>query len=185
MTPTVQLTTLLDSFPDGPFRSSDLELISPAEVPEPYARLLVHNHHMTVTLEDFHRATLSLQVLGEKRTDDSYTRRLTLSVGSPEEDRRVVLAGIMRIALDRCSDRVRHEILSGATPLGRILISNRVLRRVESNAYLRVKLSAPIRTMFALADDTKGFAYGRIARIFCDGEQAIELLEIVPPEPEE
>ena len=30
------------------------ELVAPEEVPEPYDRLLCHEHHMTVTVENYH-----------------------------------------------------------------------------------------------------------------------------------
>jgi chorismate-pyruvate lyase len=76
---------------------------------------------------------------------------------------------------------VRAEIVSETTPLGRILINHNVLRRIEPTDYLRVTPGPEMMEWFGLK--TPEPAYGRLALIHCDGKPAIELVEIMAPEP--
>jgi hypothetical protein len=78
------------------------------------------------------------------------------------------------------SDKVRREILSRQTPLGRVLIQNNVLRRIEPTAFLRVTPGPAMVKWFGL--DRPRPTYGRLAMIHCDDQPAVELLEIVAPE---
>jgi hypothetical protein len=92
----------------------------------------------------------------------------------------VVLAGIMRFRLECVDPKIRDEIVAAETPLGRILIENEVLRKIETIAFLRF----PLGNSFGELLDTDGkepFTYGRLAIIFCDGAPAVELLELIPP----
>ena len=57
----VDLRELLSTFGD----EGDLERFTPVEgaaVPQPFKRLLVHDQHMTVTLEDHHGGQVHLRV---------------------------------------------------------------------------------------------------------------------------
>jgi hypothetical protein len=86
----------------------------------------------------------------------------------------------VRIRLEFCSPPVRAAIISGQTPLGRILIEQNVLRRIEPTAFLRILPGPAMMDWFGLTESTA--TYGRLALIHCDNEPAIELLEIVAPE---
>src|SRR5437868_6084810 len=97
----------------------DHTLIPPAAVPEPYHRLLVHNHHMTVTVEAFYGSLVNVHVLQRRHADDTYARKILLELQS---DGRVVQFGVVRIKLNFCSEPVRAAILAETAPLGRILI---------------------------------------------------------------
>ena len=174
----LKLNSLLELFPGNDFEDCGMQVVSGLEVPAPYDRLLVHAGHMTVTLERRHGAPVELRVIESRRCGDDYGRRLTLSVRDGEK---VVLGGIMRIRLTCCAEKVREEILSGRTPLGRILIENAVLRSIEPEAYLRLELTPRLRRLFR-AGDGHNVTYGRIARIVCADETAVELLEVVAPE---
>ena len=79
-----------------------------------------------------------------------------------------------------CSDDVRRDILAGQTPFGRILIQHNVLRRIEPTAFLRILPGPGPMKWFGLAKPR--ITYGRLAIIHCDGQPAVELLEIVAPE---
>jgi chorismate-pyruvate lyase len=151
-----------------------LELITPENVPEPYHRLLVHEQHMTVTVEAHHGDRVNVQVLDAHEAGDVYARRILLRL---QATGRVVQFGLMRIHLNHCGPPVRQEILSRRTPLGRILIEHGVLRRIEPSAYLRVDPGPRMIEWFGSAQPT----YGRLAIIHCNGEPAVELLEIVAP----
>jgi chorismate-pyruvate lyase len=153
------------------------ELVDAAHVPAPYHDLLVHEHHMTVTVEAHHGEGVNVRVLEERRGVMAYARKILLVT---QQTQRVVQFGLVRIHLQYCSQTVRDEILSGKTPLGRVLIQNNVLRRIEPTSFLRVVPGPPMMGWFSL--QTPQPTYGRQAIIHCDGKPAIELLEIVAPE---
>jgi hypothetical protein len=60
-----------------------------------------------------------------------------------------------------------------------VLIQHNVFRQVELIALWKVTAGAELARLLEIAPGTT--TYGRTARIFCDGEPAIELLEIVAP----
>jgi chorismate-pyruvate lyase len=139
------------------------------EVPEPYHGLLVHRHHMTVTVEAYHGGPVDVRVL-EKRLDGRwYSRRILLTSRSTGF---VAQFGIVRIDLSRLSEPARQAILEEKTPVGRVLIDHQVLREVEPLGFLRF----PAARWFAGQQ-----SYGRLAIIHCDGEPAVQALEIVAP----
>jgi chorismate-pyruvate lyase len=139
------------------------------EMPEPYRGLLVHEHHMTVTVEAYHGGPVDVRVLERRQDGDSYSRRILLAMRSSGQ---VVQFGIVRIALRHLPAEAAAAIVEGKTPVGRVLINHGVLRRVEPVAYLR----------FDAAPWFEGVtAYGRLAIIHCDGEPAVEVLEVVAP----
>lgn len=174
----LRLNDLAERFPGDGLRRSDMEVIPASEVPLPYHQLLVHNGHMTATLEAYHQCRLALGVRKVRHEGHDYSRKLVLRAG---ENGAVVMAGVMRIQLQVCGEKVSHEIVAGETPLGRILIENDVLRWIETEAYVSVTMNSQLRSMFEV-DDRYNKTYGRIARIICDHEPAVELLEIVAPE---
>ncbi|MCS6853049.1 MAG: hypothetical protein NZ700_17980 [Gemmataceae bacterium] len=152
--------------------------VVPAEaVPPPYDQLLVHKHHMTVTLESYYNDMVDVRVLAAVQGDDWYARKILLTLHG---DGRVVLFGIVRILFRYCSPAVRDEIVAGKTPLGRVLIQHRVLRRIEPTAYLRVVPGPAMMGYFGLKEAVP--LYGRLAYIHCDNQPAVELLEIVGPD---
>src|SRR5262245_26745812 len=76
------------------------EIVPADQVPQPYHRLLVHEHHMTVTVEAHHGKAVYLRVLQRHRQGSWYARKiLLLPVGTAM----VVQFGIVRINLDLCS----------------------------------------------------------------------------------
>ena len=81
--------------------------------------------------------------------------------------------------MNLCADAVRQAILAEATPLGRILIEHDVLRRIEPIAYLKLRTSRLLTEQLALPEPAD--VWGRLALIHCDGQPAIELLEILAP----
>src|SRR5262245_55563816 len=67
----VMLTTaptlhqLYNLFPDSPQKPEAVE-VPAAAVPQPYHRLLVHTHHMTVTVEKFYHSPVDVKVLNTR-----------------------------------------------------------------------------------------------------------------------
>jgi hypothetical protein len=151
-------------------------LIAPADVPEPYHRLLVHPHHMTVTVEEFYDSPVNVRVLERRHAGDTYARKILLELQS---DGRVVQFGVVRIRLNYCGAAVRAAILEEKTPLGRILIEHDVLRRIEPTAFFRVTPGPQLTRWFNLPEPRDTF--GRLGIIHCDEQPAIEVLEILAP----
>jgi hypothetical protein len=163
-------------FPDSPDRPDAVE-VSAGELPEPYYKLLVHTHHMTVTVEEFYGSPVDVRVLNCRRSGNEYSRKILLTLkNNPQQ---VVQFGLVRINLGVCPEPVRNAIVEGQTPLGRVLIQNDMLRRIEPVAFLRVALSAKMADWFGVAPGTA--TYGRLGVIYTGDRPAVEVLEILAP----
>ena len=175
----VKIEHLLDQFygdPPGFGQLGDFESV--ASVPPPHDALLDHNKHMTVTVESHYGERVEVVVHQTDRKDNWYSREITLVT---ENSRRIVQYGIVRLDIDALESEVWRHIESQEVPLGRVLIEHNVLREVELCELWRIK-SGPC--LAALLHRSIGeTVYGRTALIHCDGEPAIELLEIVAPIP--
>jgi chorismate-pyruvate lyase len=165
----------------APFAPADdlpeYHFVLPHAVPPPYHDLLVHSHHMTVTVEAHHGDLVNVRILDRRLDGDFYTRKILLVL---QGSGRVVQFGVARVYLNYCSRPVRETIVAGQTPLGRILIQHNVLRVVEPTAFLRIPAQPAVAKWFGLSEPRA--TYGRLAVIYCDGKEAIEVLEIVAPE---
>jgi chorismate-pyruvate lyase len=171
-----RLEELLSLFPTAEDFSS-VEAVAAGDVPPPYHDLLVHEHHMTVTVEAHHGDHVDVVIFNRRHDGPYYARRIFLAL---QQSRRVVQYGLVRINLRYCSPEVRAEIIAGETPLGRILIKHDVLRRIEPTGFLRVVPGPALMKQFGLAEPAP--TYGRLAYIHCNEQPAIELLEVVAPE---
>lgn len=172
--PTLEGLFALFPGPDGP---PTYRIIPGAEVPEPYRGLLVHEHHMTVTVEAFHGGPVDVRVVDRRTDGNLYSRKILLVLQSTG---RIVQFGIVRIDLAQTSPEVAAAIRSESTPLGRVLIEHNVLRRIEPTAYLRIEAGPEQMAWFGLKEPRP--LYGRLAIIHCDEKPAVELLEVVAPE---
>jgi chorismate-pyruvate lyase len=141
-----------------------------------YRMLLAHRDHMTVTVERYHNCPVNLEVVEAVSDGHHYARKILLR---RQSDNAVVQFGIVRIDFRYVADDVRTQIESKSTPLGRILINHNVLRDVHLGALWRVTPGPDLQRHFGLSDPV--VTYGRTALIECDGQPAIELLEIVAP----
>ncbi|REK12318.1 MAG: hypothetical protein DWQ37_12190 [Planctomycetota bacterium] len=141
-----------------------------------YRMLLAHDSHMTVTVERFHNGPVDVRVLETNITDTHYARKILLT---RQSDGQVVQFGIMRLDVSCVTPKVRREIESQQTPLGRILIENNVLREVHLTRLYKVTPGPDLEKMFGIEPGQT--TYGRTAIIHFDGEPAVELLEIVAP----
>ena len=155
----------------------EYEFVLPDEVPPPYYDLLVHEHHMTVTVENYHGEPVDVEVLEEIRGREAYARKSLLRL---RDSRRVVQFNLMRVHFRYCGKAVRKEILAGGTPLGRVLINHNVLRHVMPTAFLRIVPTAAVAAWFGVSAQCE--TYGRLALIVCDERPAVEVVEIVAPE---
>jgi chorismate-pyruvate lyase len=175
---TPDLEALVGLFYSQPERLGEFEEVSTSEMPAAYRELLVHEHHMTVTVELFHQSPVNVRVLRKHITATHYARMILLV---RQSDGQVVQFGIMRVHLASLSDEVRGEIESERAPLGRILIEHDVLRRIRLGRLWRISPGPDLAAWLSPGRDPPPSTYGRTAMIDCDGQPAIELLEIVSP----
>ncbi len=171
-----ELATLVGLFYKQPADLGQFTPATPDELPPAYRELLAHEHHMTVTVERFHNSPVNVQVLESKFSGHHYCRRILLRRHS---DGQVVQFGIVRLNFDYLDPPVRQEIERQRTPLGRILIEHNVLREIELMALWRVQPGPDLCRLFQMGPDQ--ITHGRTAIIHCNGEPAVELLEIVTP----
>jgi chorismate-pyruvate lyase len=172
-----ELDALVALFYDAPERLADFTEVQAAEMPPVYQRLLAHDHHMTVTVEQRHGSIVDVRVLAVKTDGPHYARKILLT---RESDGRVVQFGIVRMDFSFFTDEVRREIESQTSPLGRILIRHNVHREVELCKLWHIAPGEDLCKLFNISE--ADHTYGRTALIHCNGQPAIELLEVVTPE---
>ncbi len=172
--PAPDLDTLLHLFYQDTAEFGVIEAISAADMPTVARKLLDHEHHMTVTVEDHHHCGVDVQVLETLFTGQAYSRKILLS---KQTDRTVVQFGIVRLNFEFLATHIQQEIRAENTPLGRILINHNVLRRVELSQLWEIQAGQDLAELFRVSPNT--IVYGRTAWIYCNGEPAIELLEVV------
>jgi chorismate-pyruvate lyase len=152
----------------------ECEPVHAEDVPPPFDGLLVHEHHMTVTVEAYHGDLVDVRILACSHKGPIYTRKIVLPL---HRSGKVVLFGIVRVNLDYTSAPVRAAIVEGKTPFGRVLIEHNVMRRIEPTGYMKVRPGPAQLAWFGLTKPVP--MYGRLAFIYCDEKPAVELLEIV------
>lgn len=176
MNPHDELNKLTGLFPGDRPLIAQAEHIPSSLTPEPYKSLLVHEHHMTVTMEEFHRSPVAVKVLAKRLDGDIYSRKILLT---RTDTGAVVQFGIVRFNLSYVMPAVRDEIIKEGTPLGRILINYNVLRHIDLGAILRIMPGPELCALFGCTPDHP--TYGRMATIFCNQKPAVDLLEISAP----
>jgi len=176
VSPLDELERLLALFPGGRGLVTAAEHIPAALTPEPFRTLLVHQHHMTVTMEAFHQARMEVRVIDRSRDENVYSRKILLV---HQRSGQVVQFGIVRFDLGCVTQAVRDEILAERQPLGRILINYNVLRHIDLGAILRLTCGQELADSFGCPRGQ--ITYGRLATIFCNQKPAVDLLEVPSP----
>ncbi len=175
--PVVELDELLALFYNDVGQLGEFSAKASADCPRAYQDMLAHTAHMTVTVQRRHGCLVDVEVLESKTTDTHYIRKILLR---RQSDSRVVQFGIVRLALSALQPDVRDEIMAQKSPLGSVLIKHNVLREVELHGLWEVVCGPDMAA--ALQTDVGKVTYGRTALIYCDGEPAVELLEVVAAE---
>ena len=146
-------------------------------VPQPYGRLLVHDHDMTSELERFHGSPLTLEVLRFKHDGSVYLREVVLHAGGSGEP---VEYGVIEILLDSFPAELRPLILGGEVPLGRILNDSGMRYHSEPQGFFHV----PEADLGAVFPGSTGGAnlYGRYNHLIrADGSRVLaKIIEILP-----
>jgi len=149
-------------------------VVDPAQMPPSAQTLLAHGGHMTATLRAHYQGVIALQVQADCALPTLYSRRILLTVDDP---RRVVELGVVRLNLELMPDSARRAILAKETPLGDVLTSHGVMTKVEPRWFIQFPSSGPVVECFERGPEAA--AFGRVGTIHCNGEEAIELLEVV------
>lgn len=176
MNPLDELASLTRQFPSKEPLIVKADHIAASQTPDPYKRLLAHDYHMTITLEDYHRSSVRVNVLKSHLDGDVYCRKIMLyrcDTGAP------VLFGLVKFNLQFVTQAVRQELIAEQIPLGRVLITHNVLRQVDLGAILEITPGAELRTLLQMPEEK--LTYGRLATIFCNRAPAVDLLEVIPP----
>jgi len=160
-------------FSDDPPLIARAEHVAASLTPEPYRRMLAHDHHMTVTMEAYHRTAVDVRVIDRTLDGNLYARKIVLLKSGTDIP---VQFGIVRFNFDYVTEAVRREILSEKIPLGRVLINHNVLRHIDLGAILRITAGPQLADFLAMP--ANGITYGRLATIFCNQRPAVDLLEI-------
>lgn len=176
MNPLDELKALTELFPDPQPLFERAEHIPPALLPDPYRPMLVHDQHMTVTMEAYYQCPVAVKILQKRLDGEVYSRKIVLVKAGTDH---VVQFGIVRFDLAYVTPPVREEILQGDTPLGRILISHNVLRHIDLGAVLRLTAGSALAEYLQMP--VGGVTYGRLATIFCNKKPAVDLLEVPAP----
>lgn len=171
-----ELDALVGLFYPAPEELGQFEEVSRSATPPVYRALLHHEHHMTVTVENFHGCPVDVRVLEVEHSGAHYARKILLS---RQSDGKVVQFGIMRLSFKYVSDAIRRDIESQKIPLGRVLIEHDVLRVIHLDSLWRVQPGPDLCRLLDISPEEA--TYGRTAVIDCNGEPAVELLEIVTP----
>lgn len=174
--PAPDLEILLSLFYPSTAEFGMITAISAADMPTIDRKLLDHEHHMTVTVEEHHNCEVDVQVLETLFDGLAYSRKILLT---KQTDNTVVQFGIVRLNFEFLATHIQQEIIEEKTPLGKILINHNVLRRVELSQLWEFQAGQDLTELFSISPST--IVYGRTAWIYCNGKPAIELLEVVAP----
>ena len=176
MNPLTELDSLLGLFPQDEPLIDAAEHMPSSQTPEPYKQMLVHDHHMTVTMESYHKTSVDVRVLDQNLDGNIYARKILLLKSGTDQ---VVQFGIVRFNFQYVTDDVRDEILAGQTPLGRVLINHNVLRHIDLGAILKITAGRGLAGLLQMPEGD--VTYGRLATIFCNHRPAVDLLEVSAP----
>src|SRR3954463_11228173 len=163
LTPQQALKELFSGFASADALKMDFLEISPQEMPLDSRQLLVHQKHMTRTLNAHYGQPVDVHVLERHHDGDLYSRKIFLT---PRESQTVVEYGLVRLDFRYVPHSVRDAILQEHAPLGSILINHNILRRIQPRWYLKFPAASTILNWF----DCKPQAdlFGRLGTIYCN-----------------
>ena len=168
------LSEMISGFADHASVLHDFSEVTPERMPEKYRSLLVHDRHMTHALRDHHGCKVDLYVMEKHHVGDLYSRKIFLTRINTVY---TVELGLVRLDLRYVAPEVRADIIAAQLPLGAVLTRHNVLRQIQPRWFLHFPASSSVLTWFGSRDKTE--TYGRLGTIHCNGEPAVEVLEIV------
>lgn len=167
---------LSDSLRRAGLRSEAFTWRPPADIPEPFRALLVHEGDMTSTLERFHGERMLLEVFAESRSDEYYYREVILK---GEASGRAAEFGLIEIQLDQFPTALQSSILLGQQPLGGILNDSGMAYKSKPLGYFSVARAELPAKLSALG--SKNTFFGRYNQLQSQDDTCLaRILEIVP-----
>jgi hypothetical protein len=156
--------------------STTLSWIPAAEIPQPYQKLLVHDHDMTSELAAFHGDSISLTVLRSQLDDPIYLREVTLHAATSGN---TVEYGLIEILLGSFPPELCSRILAGDTPLGAILTTSGLPFHSEPQGFFTVPAQV-LDSIFPHSPSGK-ILFGRYNHLVGDDSNIFaRILEILP-----
>jgi hypothetical protein len=174
-TPQEALSELCSGFVACETVRFDCRPVKAEEVPEPFHKLLVHEQHMTLTLTAHYGAFLELSVKEMHFEENLYSRKISLTI---PRNNAIVEYGLVRLDLRYIPEPVWKEIFQQRTPLGEILLRHNILQRIQPKWFLKFEPESSILAWMKAPQRAEPY-YGRLGTIYCNGEPAVEVLEIV------
>lgn len=151
--------------------------VEPAEIPEPYRSLLVHENDMTPTLRNFHKDTIHIKVLARHVFENEYFREVVLLLNGTEKR---IEFGAIKIVLDLFPERARAEILDEKRPLGHILQEHGIPHFSRPHSFLTIASDNFINHALNLSGAHS--LYGRRNTLVDPWDRPLaEIVEILPP----
>jgi chorismate-pyruvate lyase len=154
----------------------EIELVPPADLPEPARSLLVHDGDMTSRLRNYHRSPVGLRVCSQVRDQDALSRLVVLYRTSDDAP---VEFGAIRIDLGALTPEARRLVEAGAEPLGGILERCGLRFTSSPRAYFRYGADAFVGIL--LDEEVRKPLYGRCNTLsMAGGPHFAEIVEILP-----
>ena len=146
-------------------------------IPEPFHRLLVHDHDMTSELERFHCDLITLDVIHAEQNEGLYLREVTLHTAI---ERTPVEYGLIEILLENFPAELRPKILVGDTPLGTILNTSGLAYHSHPQGFISVPASS-LKAVFPKSPGGE-ILYGRYNHLIRSDDQSClaRIIEILP-----
>jgi chorismate-pyruvate lyase len=149
--------------------------VHPERIPSPYRLLLVHDRHMTPTLEAHHDSRVELRTLSSFREGHRYFRKVLLS---EEVSGRPVAMGIIGVELDAFGRSIREAILRNRVPLGRLLREGGVDYHSRPTAFLAIVPNPELLGVFWMGKPRT--LYGRQTELTLKDRKVGNVVEILP-----
>jgi chorismate-pyruvate lyase len=151
--------------------------ITPAQMPEPYRSLLVHDSDMTSRLEAFYGSTIHIRLVARHNHRADYFREVVLELDRSHEP---VEYGAIRIVLDTFPAEAREEVLREKEPLGRILHNYHIAFTSRPDAFFQMAADEFISESLQLTGRPQLFA--RRNTLYDVRHQPLaEIIEILTP----
>lgn len=151
--------------------------VAPGEIPQPYRRLLAHEHDMTSTLETHYGTALQLRVLHSRTARDVYQREVVLV---REDSEQPVEFGAIMIYLETLPPEVEAAIVAARRPLGALLQHAGIEFCSRPKAFIRLESDGVMVAALKLPAVTT--LYGRCNGLWLpDGRRLADIVEILAP----
>lgn len=147
-----------------------------SDIPEPYHKLLVHEHDMTPTLEHFHNDKIWIRPEARYLEHNFYFREVILFL---EHSLKPVEYGAIVIHLENYPEGAHQSILDARKPLGTLMSEFNIPHQSSPIGYFKVQCDGLISRRLQMPDGVT--LYGRRNELLTpEGTSLAEIVEILP-----